>query len=111
MNAAMRDRQDIVNKIKESLVKVYNPSSIYIFVSYAWGTPDEDSDLDFAVIVPDSDLTMAERIRLSYKDLWGIGIPTDILVYTESEIQERLQYKSSLQYKIIHEGSKIYEAA
>ena len=26
---------------------------VFLFGSYAWGEPNEDSDLDFAVVVPD----------------------------------------------------------
>ena len=54
---------------------------------------------------------MANRIRLSYKELWGIGVPADIIVYTKSEILEKSKYNSTLQHKILKEGTKIYEAA
>ncbi|NCN05850.1 MAG: nucleotidyltransferase domain-containing protein [Spirochaetales bacterium] len=111
MTEAQGNRQEIINYIKDSLIKTYNPSAIYLFGSFAWGTPNEESDLDFAVIVPSSSLSMAERIRLSYKELWGLGVPTDIIVYTESEIREKSRHPSTLPYKILSQGTKIYEAA
>ena len=111
MTEAIQNQLDLIERITKSLVKVYTPQSIYIYGSYAWGIPNEDSDLDFAVIVEDSNLDMASRIRLSYKELWGVGVPTDIIVYTKSEILEKSKYNSTLQHKILKEGTKIYEAA
>lgn len=46
----MISTQDI-SEITERLVRLYNPQAIYLFGSYAWGHPDEDSDLDFLIIV------------------------------------------------------------
>ena len=48
---------------------------------------------------------------MSNKELWGIGIPADIIVFTESEMWDKAKFKSTLQYKIVSEGAKIYEAA
>ena len=111
MTKAIEEKTETINRIIHSLVKIYNPLEIYIFGSYAWGTPDSESDIDFAVIIEKSNLDMAKRIRLATDELWDIEIPTDILVYTKNEIQEKAKYISTLQYRIITEGTKIYEAA
>ncbi len=37
--------------VKNRLVRAYNPLTIYLFGSYAWGTPTEDSDLDLVIVV------------------------------------------------------------
>jgi predicted nucleotidyltransferase len=111
MNNAIEKQNAVIKKIMESLIEVYKPIEIYIFGSYAWGTPNEESDIDFAVIINSTDLDMADRIRLSGNVLWGIGVPADILVFTKAEIEEKSMYNSTLQHRIIHEGTKIYEAA
>ena len=100
-----------IDEIVDSLIKVYHPLEIYLFGSYAWGKPDKDSDIDFAVIVDESNLDMASRIRLSFDALWGIGISTDIIVYTKSELIEKSKYRSTLQHRILTDGKKVYEAA
>jgi DNA polymerase sigma len=41
----------ILEEVKEKLIKTYNPLEIYLFGSYAWGCPDEDSDLDLLIII------------------------------------------------------------
>ena len=43
-----------MEEVKKRLINVYDPIAIYIFGSYAWGTPTEDSDLDLLVVVRDS---------------------------------------------------------
>ena len=111
MNDAMEKQNAVIGKIMKSLVEVYNPIEIYIFGSYAWGNPNEESDIDFAVIIDSTDLDMADRIRLSVNALWGVGVPADILVFTKAEIEEKSRYNSTLQHRIIHEGAKIYAAA
>jgi predicted nucleotidyltransferase len=36
---------DVIEEVKNRLIKAYNPLEIYIFGSYAWGHPDDESDL------------------------------------------------------------------
>jgi len=40
-----------IEEAKEILVIEFNPEKIYIFGSYAWGNPTEDSDLDIMIVV------------------------------------------------------------
>lgn len=102
---------DILQRIKENLIEVYNPISIFLFGSQAWGNPSPDSDLDIAVIVKQSDEAPYLRSQKGTLSLWDIALPIDIIVYTEAEYKSQLHYKSSLQYKIEREGIKLYEAA
>ena len=46
---------DLLNETIERLKTEFQPEEIYLFGSHAWGTPDEDSDVDLMVIVPSSD--------------------------------------------------------
>ena len=44
-------------KIEEAvkrLATTYEPLTIYLFGSYAWGEPHEESDLDFMLVVPEN---------------------------------------------------------
>ena len=40
-----------IQEVTKRLVEVYQPIAIYLFGSYAWGEPDEDSDIDLMVVV------------------------------------------------------------
>jgi len=106
----MINRQ-VIEVIKNKLVTVYNPITIYLFGSYAWGEPTEDSDIDMLVIVNDSQEKPNQRIKSAYIALRGLGVPKDILVYTKEEFERSAFEPSTLIYKIKNEGVKLYEVA
>ena len=103
--------QDIIEEVKRRLVDVYKPSKIYLFGSYAWGTPHEESDLDILIVIDESQERPIKRSFNGYKALWGLGIAKDIIVYTNDEFEASAQKEASLQYKIKHHGKVIYARA
>jgi len=110
-NDKIEYNKEIIEKIKKSLIETYNPKYIYLFGSYAWGSPNNDSDMDFFVVVEESPLSMSSRMRLGYASLPDISIPLDLIVYTMKELNEKKEHPSSLNHKILHKGVMIYEAA
>ena len=104
-------RNETIEEIKTRLVDVYDPISIYVFGSYAWGMPDEDSDLDVLVIVEKSEEKKQQRPVKGHLALFGLGISKDLVVYTKEEFEERTKDLTSLAYKIKHEGKEIYAKA
>ena len=104
------DNQVIRLAVKK-LVEAYEPMAVFVFGSFAWGTPDQGSDLDLLVVVEQSEETPYKRILRGLKSLRGLKIPRDILVYTKDEFESLAKDKASLCYKIKHEGIKAYEAA
>lgn len=100
--------KEIIEEVKKRLVKTYNPLAIYLFGSYAWGTPTEDSDLDLLIIVDKSDEKSYKRPIAGYDALFGMGIAKDLLVYTKEEFDRRSHEITTLEYKIKKEGELIY---
>ena len=94
-------------KLFKILSKTYNSENIILFGSYAYGTPDEDSDIDVAVIVKESDLPQYKRSRVGYSKVRGIGHPVEILVYTEDEVKILRNVRTSLVSTIINKGLKL----
>jgi uncharacterized protein len=99
---------DIIVEVTKRLVQTYNPIAIYLFGSYAWGAPTEESDLDLLVVVEQDNKTLCERIDAGYDALWGLGIPKDILVFTKSEFEQKAAQRTSLCHRIKKEGKLIY---
>ena len=100
---------EIVEIVRDRLIKVYNPRFVYLFGSFAWGKPDEQSDLDLLVVIDSSDEKPYKRLFKGIDALTGLGIAKDILVYTRAEFEELASDVSTLCYKIKQEGVKLYE--
>ena len=103
--------KETIEEVKNRLVKAYNPLAIYLFGSYAWGTPTEDSDLDLLIVVEKSDERRYKRQHLGFDALWGLGIPKDIFIYTKEEFEQRLKDDMSFCTKIKKEGKVLYARA
>jgi uncharacterized protein len=103
--------KDTIQEVINRLVKVYNPLEIYLFGSYAWGKPDDDSDLDLLIIIEDSEEKSHKRSIKGFDALWGLCISKDILVYTKKEFDERINNTSTLPYKIKKDGKVLYARA
>jgi uncharacterized protein len=98
----------LIQEAVQRLANLYQPLSIYLFGSYAWGTPTEDSDLDFLVVVNnDIQLNLATHIQ-GKQALKKMKISTDIVLNHEFFFTERSKHPSTLQHKIVHEGKLVY---
>lgn len=98
-----------IKEIIKRIVNNYNPEKIILFGSYAYGHPTKDSDLDL-LVVKRSNLPRYKRAREIRKYLWGItGIPKDILVYTQEEIDEWGKVKEAFITNIMKRGKILYE--
>ncbi|MFH1644234.1 MAG: nucleotidyltransferase domain-containing protein [bacterium] len=102
---------ETIEDVKNRLINVYDPLAIYLFGSYAWGTPTEDSDLDILIIVAHSDEKIHKRSLPASLALIDMKIPKDIVVYTKNEFEKVSGDETTLMYKIKKEGTKIYAKA
>lgn len=103
--------QAAIEEVKKRLIKTYDPIAIYLFGSYAWGKPDEDSDLDLLVVIDDFKKDKYADMIEGYKALAGMGIPKDILLYTKPQFDESSKDITTFCYKIVKRGKKIYARA
>jgi predicted nucleotidyltransferase len=100
--------KDTIQEVTNRLVNVYNPIEIYLFGSYAWGNPTEDSDLDLLVVVEESDEKSHKRSIKAAEALWDLKIPKDLLIYTKKEFVDREEDITTLIYKIKKDGKVLY---
>jgi len=99
---------EIENLIKK-IVSIYQIKEIYLFGSYAYGTPNENSDIDICIITEDNNIwirDMLKNIRKSTVDI--INKPLDIFIYTKNQFNERSINESTIEYTISHKGVKVY---
>ena len=81
---------------------------IYLFGSYAYGVPTQNSDFDLCVIIPDNELRPADAIKKIRRALYSVqDMPLDIIVYRSEDFTNR-QQTASLERKISREGVLLY---
>lgn len=100
--------KEMINEVKNRLIKTYNPEAIYLFGSHAWGTPNDDSDLDLLIVVERSEEKTYERSRPGQRALFGLGISKDLIVFTKEEFEKYTNDVTTLCYKISRDGELIY---
>ena len=103
--------KETIEEVKNRLVKAYDPIAIYLFGSYAWGHPTEDSDLDLLIVVEKSDEKSYKRPLPGYDALFGMGISKDLIVYTKDEFEKNSANVTTLGYKIKKDGELLYARA
>lgn len=89
------------------IVEKFQPHKVVLFGSYAYGTPDLDSDVDLLVVL-DSDEPMAQRIRRVTEVAKVRFLPMDVLVRTPAEIAERLAMGDFFMAEILEKGKVLY---
>ena len=94
-------------KIVQNL-QTLDPYKIILFGSYAYGTPQKDSDIDIVFVSHDDGYkTFEERIALKIdilKKLDAVCEPIDILAYTKKEWEDLLEKNSSFIREISEKG-------
>lgn len=102
--------EEKLREIVERLCQALSPVAIYLYGSYAYGTPQSHSDIDLLVVVEDSPLSPYKRDTLAYQALSGLGIPKDVQVYTRAEFEERAALPVSFERTVKTKGRVLYAA-
>lgn len=99
-------------KYLEELCKFINRTiqaeRIYLFGSYAYGTPNENSDLDILVVIPDDGPRPADAVKRIRRALYERqDMPLDVIACRASMFQQR-QGGPTLESKAAREGVLLY---
>jgi len=98
----------LLAEVTRRLVDEFHPEQIILFGSHAWGMPDEESDVDVVVVVPESDLSPHLRAARAYRSLRGLPIPIEVRVRTRAEFDRYRSVPASLERQISEEGKRLY---
>ena len=102
-----------IDKIKKDIVQKLQPieaKKIILFGSYAYGTPNEDSDLDI-IIIKKSYKNKWEELKEIRDYLKDIKIAKDILLTTTDYFQSHIseEWINSAWYDANRYGEVLYE--
>lgn len=97
-----------IEAFSQQIVEKFQPERIILFGSYAYGQPNEDSDVDLLVILPFEEMPVqtAVAIRQQTKP----SFPLDLIARTPEQIQQRLNMGDFFIQDIINKGRILYEA-
>jgi len=99
---------ELLTEITRRLVAEFQPEEVILFGSHAWGTPNQDSDVDLLVIVSQSDEKPIQRAVRAQNCMDRLLVPADILVKTRPEIERYRHVRASLERKMLEQGKVLY---
>jgi len=98
-----------IEKIRDIIVDTVPLEKLYLFGSYAYGTPDEESDYDFYAVIPNDTMRPLIAIQEIYKATGRMKRkPMDVLAGTV-EIFERRSKLLTLEREIYEKGVVLYD--
>jgi len=110
MTADRKIKQVIIEMV-EKIKREYKPKKIILFGSYAYGTPDRDSDIDFLIIKETQERPIDRRVSVArlVSDPKHL-IPFESIVLTQQEVDERLKIGDQFLKEILQKGEVLYAA-
>ena len=99
-----------ITQIKDAIIKSLPVEKLYLFGSYAYGTPNEESDYDFYLLIPDGGIKPIDARIKARRSLSAINPDknADVFADYKDRFEERSKY-NTLERKILREGVVLYE--
>ena len=95
--------------VVDEVVRRFKPQCVLLFGSYAYGRPTSDSDVDLLVIMETALRAVDQAVAI--RDVVDFPFPTDLLVRTPRQVEERLAMGDPFFKEILSRGVVLYEAA
>jgi predicted nucleotidyltransferase len=105
----MEINQEILN-ITEAIKAAVHVEQIYLFGSYAYGSPGENSDYDFYILIPDGSLRPIDAASTARRSLSQLDrkTPVDILADYRGRFEDSKKF-NALEKKVFLQGVVLYE--
>ena len=98
-----------IHELANTILRLFNAKKIFVFGSYAHGTPGSDSDLDLCIVADLGNKRKIELLRDIRREIKeSFQFPIDILVYDNQEFSERAVHQNTLEHKISTQGTLIH---
>src|SRR6266571_1486461 len=92
----------VIRRYARAIAEEFHPDRIILFGSYAYGTPNEDSDVDLLVV-----MNQNQSVRIRYR--LAAPFPLDLIIRTPKEMKWRLEEGESFLTTIVSQGKVLYE--
>ncbi len=96
----------VIRRYARQVAERFKPNKIILFGSFAYGEPNEHSDVDLLVVMPcPNETTQAVRIRMALE----APFPLDLVVRTPKRLQRRIKECNWFLREITEKGVVLYE--
>jgi predicted nucleotidyltransferase len=99
--------QDRIRDVSERIVRQFSPDRIILFGSYAYGTPDDGSDVDLLVVLPFEGKPYRKAAEIAAAV--HAGFPLDILARRPDDVERRYRDADPLVREALDRGRVLYE--
>ena len=99
--------QDRIRDVSERIVRQFAPDRIILFGSYAYGSPDEGSDVDLLVVLPFEGKPYRKSAEIAAAV--HAGFPLDILARRPDDVERRYRESDPLVREALDRGRVLYE--
>jgi predicted nucleotidyltransferase len=102
-----------IQAVKDIILKTVDCEKIYLFGSFAYGTPQKNSDYDFYVVLKDENqnpVFAEQNIYRSLSKREGRNTPVDVLAENRNKFND-LCVLPTIERKIAREGVLLYDSA
>lgn len=108
--SALSPTQEKVNLAVRTAIETVHPSRVIVFGSWARGEARWDSDVDLAVVLPNSaEATLPEIRRMLRRKLSEVPMTIDLVLATEGQMAQFRNSVNSIYYNILKDGKVAYE--
>jgi len=101
--------QEEIEDIVSRIASICLPEKIILFGSYAYGNPEEDSDLDLLVVLPFTGHSTLKAVEILEKVC--TTLPVDLIIRTPEQLAARLALNDFFLQEVVEKGKVIYQAA
>ena len=104
-------REEIL-RITEAIRQAVPAERIYLFGSHAYGTPREDSDYDFYLVIPDGSMRPMEAMQEAQVALIPLGSSlraVDVVASTQHKFDQMRGWINTVEKDVAQKGVLLYE--
>ncbi|MEL6602931.1 MAG: nucleotidyltransferase domain-containing protein [Cyanobacteria bacterium J06614_10] len=99
---------ETIQNFCQEVVKKFQPEQVILFGSYAYGEPNENSDVDILVVLPFEGRAVEKAVEICLAI--DYHFPLELLAKTPQTIQKRLDMGDFFIRDIVEKGIVLYEA-
>lgn len=110
-HSGLRHRRAQIRQLCNAIVREFQPEKIVLFGSYAYGKPDNNSDVDLLVVMSFEGSPFHQAGVILNHVIPRVGVvPLDLLVGTAEHVNERLAIGDRFMREIFTREKVLYEA-